>query len=88
MDLWKEFLGTHKFDCDLICQLVKIMISIPPNTGWIERAYSYLELICAKRRNQMAIGTMANLFFLSVLKLPVKNSSEYDKEIDRMHGGH
>ena len=51
---------------------LKIMISIPPNTGWIERAYSYLELNCAKRRDKMSISTMVNLLFLSVLKWPVR----------------
>ena len=88
MDLWKEFLSKHEFGCDLVCQLVKIMISIPPNTGWIKRAYSYFELICAKRRNRMSISTMANLLFVSVLKRPVRDSPDYQKEIKRMHCGH
>ena len=61
-------LSKHEFGCDWVCQLVIIMIGIPPDTGWIERAYSSLELICANRRNKMSISTMTNLLFLSVLK--------------------
>ena len=26
-----------------LCRLVRIMFSIPPNTGWVECAYSILE---------------------------------------------
>ena len=32
----------------------------------------------------MSIGTIRHLFFLSVLKLPVRSSEEYEKEIKRM----
>ena len=71
-----------------LVKLVKIMISIPPNTGCIKTAYSYLELICAKRRNKMSISTMATMLFLSVLKQPVRDLSDYEKEIKRMHCGH
>ena len=60
------------------------MISIPPNTGWVERAYSLLELICQKRRNQLAIESLMSFFFLSVLKLPIRDAFSYNKEIDKM----
>ena len=32
----------------------------------------------------MSIGTIRHLFFLSVFKLPVRSSEEYEKEIRRM----
>ena len=83
MELWRDFIAIHEFDCSM-CEIIKIMFSIPPNTGWIERAYSHLKMVCAKRRNQMSIGTIRLLFFLSVLKLPVCSSEEYEKEIKRM----
>lgn len=38
-------LSKHEFGCDLVCQLVIIMVSILPDTGWIERACSNLKLI-------------------------------------------
>ena len=56
------------------------MFSIPPNTGWVERSYSILELICQKRRNQLAISSMQTWYFLAVLKLKVKKSFAYEEE--------
>ena len=50
------------------------MFSIPLNTGWLERGYSILELICQKRRNRLAISLMQILYFFAVPKLKVKES--------------
>ena len=66
--------------CSHICCLIRIMFSILPNTGWLERGYSILELICQKRRNQLAISLMQTLYFLAVLKLKVKESFAYKEE--------
>ena len=84
MDVWTDYINMHGFDFGDMCRMIKIMMSIPPNTGWIERSYSLLEIICQKRRNQMALETMRNLFLLAVLKLPVRDCFSYDKEIERM----
>ena len=68
-----------------LCCLIKIMISIPPNTGWVERSYSMLEMICQKRRNKMAIDTLRPLFMLAVLKLPVRNDAfDYSNDMDNL----
>ena len=56
------------------------MFSIPANTGWLERGYSILELICQKRSNKLAISSMQTLYFLAVLKLKVKESFAYKEE--------
>ena len=82
MELWKQFLENNEITSRYLCRLVRIMFSIPPNTGWVERAYSILEMICQKRRNRMAVGTLKELFFLGVLKLSVKDAFGYDAEID------
>ena len=84
MDMWTDYINMHGFDYGNMCRMIKIMMRIPPNTGWIERSYSLLEIICQKRRNQMALETMRNLFLLAVLKLPVRDCFSYDKEIERM----
>ena len=81
MDVWTDYINMHGFDFGDMCRMIKIMMSIPPNTGWIERSYSLLEIICQKRRNQMALETMRNLFFLAVLKLPVRDCFCDDKEL-------
>ena len=64
-----------------LCDLVLIMISIPPNSGYVERAYSYLEQVCQKKRNRLEIGNIKELFFLAVLKLEVKDCWSYTEEI-------
>ena len=52
--------------------------------AWARRADIHLELICQKRRNQLEIAPLKNLFLLAVLKLDVKDSFEYYKEIQSM----
>ena len=71
-----------------MCQLIRIMISIPANTGWIKRAYSILELICQQRRNRLGIDNIKKLFFLGVLKLKVKDGFVYDQEVENLLKGH
>ena len=46
--LWVKFLSEMGLQCPDLCDLVLIMISIPPNSGYVERAYSYLDQICQK----------------------------------------
>lgn len=58
------------------------MISIPANTGWVERAYSKLEMICTARRNKLTITNIRNEFFLNVLELPMRECTNgYNDEI-------
>ena len=62
---------------------MQVMLSIPPNTGWIERAYSKLQLICTARRNKLKIENIRNEFFLNVMELPVREcTSGYTEEIE------
>lgn len=66
-----------------MAQVVQLMLSIPPNTGWIERAYSKLEMICSKRRNKLTVDHIRHEFFLNVLELPVRPmTSGYNEEIE------
>ena len=59
------------------------MLAIPPNTGWIERAYSKLQMICVARRNKLTIENIRNEFFLNVLALPMRScTTGYNEEID------
>ena len=80
--LWVKFIKLMGMQCPDLCDLILIMISIPPNSGWVERAYSHLEMICQKRRNQMNIeNPLKELFFLALLKLKPKDSQGYSDEI-------
>ena len=65
-----------------MCQLVLLMMSIPHNTAWIERAYLKLQLICTSRRNHLEIANIRHEFFLNVLQLPVRSTRDYEEEIE------
>ena len=84
--LWMEFLKSNGMKYPDLCDSILIMISNPPNSGYVERAYSYLEQVCQKKRNRLEISNLKELFFLAVLKLPVKDSYSYAKEIDILSG--
>ena len=81
--LWKKFLHINQIGCRHLCKLVVIMFSIPVNTGWVERAYSTLEMICQKRHNNLDIPKqhLKYIFFLAILKLPVQDAFSYEQEI-------
>ena len=83
---WQKFLSVHLISHPYLCQVISIMLSMAPNTGWVERAYSVLEMICSKRRNCLDPVNMEPLFLLAVLKLAVKSSGDYQKEIATMNG--
>ena len=63
--------------CPHLCDTILVMISIPPNSGWAERANR--EMICRKRRNQMKIESpFKELFFLTLLKLEPRDYQGYN----------
>lgn len=85
--LWTKFLNEMGMQCPDLCELILIMLSVPPNSGWVERAYSYLERICQKQRNRMSIEKpLKELFFLALLNLKTKDSYGYRKEIEILSG--
>ena len=67
LELWKEFAKQRQMKHKLVTHLIQVMTAIPINTGWIERAYSKLEIICIKRRNKLLVDNVRNKFFLNVL---------------------
>ena len=79
--MWKKFVMSMSIECPDLCDLVLIMISVPPNSGWVERAYSQLERVCEKRRNRTKIENLRELFFLALLKLKEKKCLDYTEEI-------
>ena len=48
-----------------LSKMIRVMLSIPPSTGWIEHAYSVLENICQKRWNRLEVGSLKHQFFFS-----------------------
>ena len=55
----------------IILGLVKLMITTSPNMSDLERAYSRLEKITTKRRNQLKIDSLETLFVSANLQVPV-----------------
>ena len=81
LELWREFAKQRRMEHKHITRLIQIMIAIPVNTGWIERAYSKLQMICTKRRNKLLVDNIRNEFFLNVLSFPQRSTTEYTEEI-------
>ena len=79
--LWKKFVDNHRIEYRFVCKMILIMFSIPVNTGWVERGYSTLEMICQKRRNQLKVSHLKNQFFMSILRRPVRDAFSYEEEI-------
>ena len=84
---WLKFINRMGMECPDLCNLITVMISIPPNSGWVERAYSYLDQVCHKKRNRTNIEKpLKELFFLALLKLKPKDSQGYLNEIKILSG--
>ena len=62
-------------------KLIQVLLATPCNTSCVERGYSYLQMVCAPRRNHLKPENLETLFLLAALKLPVKTSMEYQEEI-------
>ena len=58
-----EIFERYGLQCPDLCDLILIMISIPSNSGWVERAYSYLDQVCQKKRNRLDVGNLKELLF-------------------------
>ena len=63
-----------------MCKLLQILIATPCNTLCVERGYSLLQTVSATRRNHLKPKHLEILSLLTALKLPVKNSKNYDGE--------
>ena len=81
MELWQEFVRTRDMEFPHVCDLVRIMLATPPNSAWVERAYSKLEQLCQKRRNKIDVNHLEDQFFLGLLNLQSKECMDYEKEI-------
>ena len=61
--------------------LLMILMATPSNTSSLERSYTQSELVCAPRRSKLSPKNIKNLYLLVMLKLTVKGSGEYIREI-------
>ena len=84
MELWQEFVKTRQMEFPHVCDLVRIVLATPPNSAWVEHAYSKLEQLCQKRRNQIDVNHFKDQFFLGLLNLPIKECMDCEKEISTL----
>ena len=78
--LWKCFLVNQLISFPDMCDLVCIIFSVPTNSGWVDRAYSSLEMVCQKQQNRLSVENLRELFLLSILILSVMNCLNYADE--------
>ena len=67
-------------------QFIQILLCTPPNTSPVERGYTYLQMVVAKRRNHLCSESIETLFMLASLKLPSRKLNEYEEEIKLLEG--
>ena len=80
----KAFINNHATQYPNVVQFILIMIATPPNTSPLERGYSFLEMVCSKRRNRLSSENIETLFLLATLKLPIRSANDYSHEIKRL----
>ena len=51
LSLWQQFFKEHSTEFPNMCQLIQIMVATTANTSPLERLYTKLQMVPAKRRN-------------------------------------
>ena len=81
VDCLTNFITSQSISFPDVSELIQILLATAANTGYLERSYSILEMICGKRRNSMSIDTIQTLYLLGVLQILVKGVNEYSDVI-------
>ena len=84
--IWIKFQQEYFLEFPNIVRLCQIMVTIPPNTSPLERSYTKLQLVAAKRRNHFTLENLEVLYLLAVINhlcLP-HGATEYDAEIKKL----
>ena len=81
LEIWKELSKGDALEYPELCQFVQLMIKTSFNTSDLERAYSTLEVITTKPRNQLKIDNLEKLFVLANLQILVKSPLQYENKV-------
>jgi hypothetical protein len=84
LNVWQNFLASNFLEYPGLCQLVQIMLCTSGNTSPLERGYTHLEMVAAKRRNRLKPENLEVLFLLAALKIVPKTADKYSKEVQRL----
>ena len=82
----KQMLEQNSVQYPHFSQFIQILLCTPPNTSPVERGYTYLQMVVAKRRNHLCSESIETLFMLASLKLPSRKLNEYEEEIKLLEG--
>ena len=78
LTILQKFVNNHATEFPNVIQFVLILLASPGNTSCLERGYTFLEMICAKRRSKMK-SEHIETFILKALNLPVGDVLEDHK---------
>ena len=56
LEYYAKFASADATEYPNVVKLINVLLATPPNTSPLERSYSYLELICQKRRGSLTAG--------------------------------
>ena len=87
-NVWTNFHKQYYSEFPDVCEFLLIMKATPANTGQLERSYTKLEILAAKRRNRIDENNLEIQYLLASFKehIPVQAPKFYANEIKRLNG--
>ena len=82
----KQMLEQNSVQYRHFSQFIQILLCTAQNTSPVERGYTYLQMVAAKRGNHLCSENFETLFMFVSLKLPSWKLSEYEEEIKLLEG--
>ena len=80
--VWKDFLADcHYMEFPNVSQFIQIMLTSAGKTSPVERGYTHLIMVAAKRRNRISPKTFKTFFLLATWNIPVQNLDDYMLEL-------
>ena len=83
LSLWQQFFKEHSTEFPNMCQQIQIMLATTANTSPLERSYTKLQIVPAKRRNHFESKNLGTLYLLAALnkELKLRKPSEYVEDL-------
>ena len=83
--IWIKFQQEYLLEFPNVVRFCQIMVTIPANTSSLERSFTKLQLVAAKRRNHFTLENLEVLYLLVAINhlcLP-RGVTKYDAEIKK-----
>ena len=83
LPVWQQFVKEYSTEFPNVCQLIQIMVATAANTSPLQRSYTKLQMVAAKRRNHFESKNLETLYLIAALnkELKPRKPSEYVKEL-------